>query len=89
MWIDILLLLHSTSCLIFHVGKIIGFPAPYLGIVTKSGSFSALVSPILTHSSAIPKFKLPLPPGGANTHGKIFPYQNHDKIIFLYSYYSF
>ena len=64
--------------------KIIGFPIPYLGIITKNGSFSALLSPILNHSSAIAKSMLPLPPGGAQTYGKIFPYQNHDEIIFLY-----
>ena len=36
------------------------------------------------YSSIIPISMLSLPPGGARTYGKIFPYQNHNKIIFLY-----
>ena len=46
--------LKTLETIIFNLvvsflGIISGFPVPYVGIVTKTGSFSALVTPMLNH----------------------------------------
>ena len=76
---------------------VIGFPVPYIGILTDEGFLASTISPILDfkyHNKVIELKKLPTPGFSdgcghnywlSKSYGHIIPLYHKDEIIFLYA----